>query len=32
MIRMQRYTEFFTEKTGTGAEWVTLEENVLRTR
>ncbi|MGF1658418.1 MAG: ABC transporter substrate-binding protein [Rubrimonas sp.] len=32
MIRMQRYTEKFTEQTGIGVEWVTLEENVLRQR
>ncbi|MGI3163775.1 ABC transporter substrate-binding protein [Pseudooceanicola sp. 200-1SW] len=32
MIRMQGYTEQFTEATGIGVEWVTLEENVLRQR
>ncbi|MEM7641345.1 MAG: sugar ABC transporter substrate-binding protein [Pseudomonadota bacterium] len=32
MIRMQGYTEDFTEKTGHQVEWVTLEENVLRQR
>ena len=32
MIRMQGYTDKFTEKTGIGVEWVTLEENVLRQR
>ena len=32
MIRMQGYTEDFTEKTGHEVEWVTLEENVLRQR
>jgi sorbitol/mannitol transport system substrate-binding protein len=32
MIRMQRYTDTFTEQTGIGVEWVTLEENVLRQR
>jgi len=32
MIRMQGYTDDFTEKTGHEVEWVTLEENVLRQR
>jgi sorbitol/mannitol transport system substrate-binding protein len=32
MIRMQKYTEDFTAKTGHEVEWVTLEENVLRQR
>jgi sorbitol/mannitol transport system substrate-binding protein len=32
MIRMQGYTDNFTEKTGHTVEWVTLEENVLRQR
>ncbi|MDU8945481.1 ABC transporter substrate-binding protein [Ovoidimarina sediminis] len=32
MIRMQGYTDNFTEKTGIEVEWVTLEENVLRQR
>ena len=32
MIRMQKYTDDFTEKTGHNVEWVTLEENVLRQR
>jgi sorbitol/mannitol transport system substrate-binding protein len=32
MIRMQGYTDLFTEETGIGVEWVTLEENVLRQR
>ena len=32
MIRMQGYTEDFTAKTGHEVEWVTLEENALRTR
>ena len=32
MIRMQGYTDQFTEETGIGVEWVTLEENVLRQR
>ena len=32
MIRMQGYTDQFTEKTGINVEWVTLEENVLRQR
>jgi sorbitol/mannitol transport system substrate-binding protein len=32
MIRMQRYTDRFTEQTGIEVEWVTLEENVLRQR
>jgi len=32
MIRMQGYTEHFTEATGIDVEWVTLEENVLRQR
>ncbi|APE44008.1 sugar ABC transporter substrate-binding protein [Sulfitobacter alexandrii] len=32
MIRMQGYTDRFTEETGIGVEWVTLEENVLRQR
>jgi len=32
MIRMQGYTDVFTEETGIGVEWVTLEENVLRQR
>src|SRR6056297_2174497 len=31
-IRMQGYTDLFTEQTGIGVEWVTLEENVLRQR
>ena len=32
MIRMQGYTDDFTAKTGHEVEWVTLEENALRTR
>ncbi|MCG7521542.1 sugar ABC transporter substrate-binding protein [Ruegeria sp. Ofav3-42] len=32
MIRMQGYTDKFTEATGVDVEWVTLEENVLRQR
>ncbi|WP_316013412.1 sugar ABC transporter substrate-binding protein [Roseobacter sp. HKCCA0434] len=32
MIRMQGYTDDFTEETGIAVEWVTLEENVLRQR
>jgi sorbitol/mannitol transport system substrate-binding protein len=32
MIRMQGYTDRFTEQTGINVEWVTLEENVLRQR
>ena len=32
MIRMQGYTDQFTEETGINVEWVTLEENVLRQR
>src|SRR6056297_3880810 len=32
MIRMQGYTDQFTEETGHSVEWVTLEENVLRQR
>ena len=32
MIRMQGYTDVFTEETGIAIEWVTLEENVLRQR
>ena len=32
MIRMQGYTDQFTESTGIAVEWVTLEENVLRQR
>ena len=32
MIRMQGYTDNFTEATGINVEWVTLEENVLRQR
>jgi len=32
MIRMQGLTADFTEKTGHEVEWVTLEENVLRSR
>ena len=32
MIRMQGYTDQFTEETGIAVEWVTLEENVLRQR
>jgi sorbitol/mannitol transport system substrate-binding protein len=32
MIRMQGYTDDFTEKTGHTVDWVTLEENVLRQR
>ncbi|WP_170589080.1 ABC transporter substrate-binding protein [Ruegeria arenilitoris] len=32
MIRMQKYTDNFTEATGHEVEWVTLEENVLRQR
>ena len=32
MIRMQGYTDTFTEQTGVNVEWVTLEENVLRQR
>ncbi|MEM1274185.1 MAG: sugar ABC transporter substrate-binding protein [Pseudomonadota bacterium] len=30
MIRMQGYTDQFTEETGIAVEWVTLEENILR--
>ncbi|PRY92016.1 sorbitol-binding protein /mannitol-binding protein [Hasllibacter halocynthiae] len=32
MVRMQGYTDRFTEETGIDVEWVTLEENVLRQR
>jgi len=32
MIRMQGYTDQFTEQSGIAVEWVTLEENVLRQR
>lgn len=32
MIRMQGLTDDFTKKTGHTVKWVTLEENVLRTR
>ena len=32
MVRMQGYTDSFTEATGIAVEWVTLEENVLRQR
>jgi sorbitol/mannitol transport system substrate-binding protein len=32
MVRMQGYTDTFTEATGINVEWVTLEENVLRQR
>ena len=32
MIRMQGYSDQFTEETGIPVEWVTLEENVLRQR
>src|SRR5210317_1540753 len=32
MIRMQGYTDQFTQQTGIDVEWVTLEENVLRQR
>ena len=32
MIRMQGYTDQFTQQTGINVEWVTLEENVLRQR
>ncbi len=32
MIRMQGYTNVFSEQTGIAVEWVTLEENVLRQR
>ncbi|MGJ8625924.1 MAG: ABC transporter substrate-binding protein [Sulfitobacter sp.] len=32
MVRMQGYTDKFTEETGINVEWVTLEENVLRQR
>ncbi|CUH43406.1 hypothetical protein RUM4293_02300 [Ruegeria atlantica] len=32
MIRMQGYTDKFTEATGIDVEWVTLEEYVLRQR
>ncbi|SHE74465.1 sorbitol-binding protein /mannitol-binding protein [Ruegeria intermedia] len=32
MIRIQKYTDKFTEATGHEVEWVTLEENVLRQR
>jgi len=32
MIRMQKLTDDFTDKTGHKVEWVTLEENVLRQR
>ena len=32
MIRMQGYTDQFTEETGIAVDWVTLEENVLRQR
>ena len=32
MIRMQGYTQHFTDATGIAVEWVTLEENVLRQR
>ena len=32
MVRMQGYTDIFTEETGIAVEWVTLEENTLRQR
>ncbi len=32
MVRMQGYTDKFTEETGIQVDWVTLEENVLRQR
>ena len=32
MVRMQGYTDQFTAETGINVEWVTLEENVLRSR
>ncbi|WP_299724803.1 sugar ABC transporter substrate-binding protein [uncultured Tateyamaria sp.] len=32
MIRMQGYTDQFTAESGIAVEWVTLEENVLRSR
>jgi len=32
MVRMQGYTDQFTEETGIAVEWVTLEENTLRQR
>jgi len=32
MVRMQGYTDQFTEETGIAVEWVTLEENTLRSR
>ena len=32
MIRMQGYTDQFTDETGIAVEWVTLEENTLRQR
>ena len=32
MVRMQGYTDQFTEATGIAVEWVTLEENTLRSR
>lgn len=32
MIRMKKYSDDFTEKTGHIVEWVTLEENILRQR
>ena len=32
MVRMQGYTDKFTEESGIAVEWVTLEENVLRQR
>ena len=32
MVRMQGYTDQFTEETGVAVEWVTLEENTLRSR
>jgi len=32
MVRMQGYTDIFTQETGIAVEWVTLEENTLRQR
>ncbi|RLJ41028.1 sorbitol-binding protein /mannitol-binding protein [Litoreibacter meonggei] len=32
MVRMQGYTDQFTKETGIAVEWVTLEENTLRSR
>ena len=32
MVRMQGYTDQFTDETGIAVEWVTLEENTLRSR